>query len=252
MKFKQYIETHRYFSTEDAAAECDSPSSLKDQLRLACAQGRVERVRRGFYASNCGRNDASESDPFELVAAMDSSAVLVLHSALEAHGVAHNRSFVVDFESGVAKSPFKYRGIVFRPRKPRDGIAVKSLRSRNGRIRVTTKEQTVLDCLASPSAALGSEEVVRSVTAFQYLDCGSLAEMAVGAGPSMVARTGWLLREKRDDWGVGEDLLDKLASSLGRGPYRFDRRSEAFGWSKEWKLCLPDEMEEMRSWVTRV
>ena len=231
--------------------ECDSPASLKDQLRLACAEGRIERVRRGFYASNSGRNDASESDPFELVAAMDPGAVLVLHSALEAHGVAHSRSFVVDFESGAVRSPFKYRGIAYRPRRQRDGIAAKSLRSRNGRIRATTKEQTVLDCLAAPSAALGPEEVIRSVTAFQYLDCDVLAQRAVEAGLSMVAKTGWLLREKRDDWQVSEDLLGELAGVLGRGPYRFDRGSETLGWSKEWRLCLPDETEEMRSWVTR-
>lgn len=232
-------------------AECDSPASLKDQLRLACADGRIERVRRGFYSSNCGRNIASESDPFEIVAAMDPGATLVLHSALEAYGVAHSRSFVVDFESDMVRSSFEYRNITFRPRRRRNGIAIRSLRSRNGRISVTTKEQTVLDCLEAPSAALGSEEVVRSVTAFQYLNCERLAEMAIEAGSSMVAKTGWLLQEKRDDWEVGEDLLNKLSGFLGRGPYRFDRGSKTLGWSKEWRLCLPEETKEMKSWVTR-
>jgi hypothetical protein len=95
--------------------------------------------------------------------------------------------------------------------------------------------------------------VARSLTTFVYVDVDELVEMAIGDGPSMASRVGWLLSEKRSEWHVRDEALETLEGALGSGPYRLGRAAgQVSGWSARWKLILPDGSEEVESWITRL
>ena len=100
MKFTEYIHSHHVFAVEGLLAASDSPAAARQQLKDAVCSGAVERVRRGLYASNSGRYEGTGVDPYEVVAALDAETVLSYHSALEAHGVAHNVGFECRFRTG--------------------------------------------------------------------------------------------------------------------------------------------------------
>lgn len=251
MKFSEYTDAHHAFTTAGLMAVMDSAPAAEEQLRLAVRSGAVERVRRGLLVSNRGRFKGVAVDSAEVVSALDSAAVLSYHSALEAHGVAHNIGFVCRFRSDFVISGFSFRGVDYRPCGPVGRVKSKALRIASGRCRATTREQTVIDCLAKPSLAGGAEEAVRSLTAFAYLDVDELVEMAVEGGPSMAARVGWLLTEKAEDWHVDDGALAELRGMVASGPYRLGRAAREPGWSSDWKLVLPERNEEVESWITR-
>ena len=91
------------------------------------------------------------------------------------------------------------------------------------------------------------------MTSFVYLGVEELVGLAFEAGPSMASRVGWLLSEKGDEWHVDEGDLARLESALGLGPYRlgYAANGAPTGWSAKWKLILPENREEMESWITR-
>ncbi|HIS40853.1 MAG TPA: hypothetical protein IAC12_08515 [Candidatus Aphodovivens avistercoris] len=92
------------FTVKDLLEAASSKAAAKQQLKLAAASGAVERVRRGLYVSKA-RSFASKSvDPFEVIAALDSDAVLSYLSAPEAHGVAHNIGFEHHFRTTKARA----------------------------------------------------------------------------------------------------------------------------------------------------
>ncbi|WP_165218883.1 hypothetical protein [Schaalia sp. ZJ1691] len=125
------------------------------------------------------------------------------------------------------------------------------MRAPTGTYLATTKEQTIVDCLAKPALAGGIEEAVRGVTAFVYLDVGGLVGLALSAGPSVVARVGWLLCQKKGEWHVDDEDLTRLENALRSGPYRLGRANEgSTSWSARWKLVLPGNQEEVESWIT--
>ncbi|MGI6033040.1 MAG: type IV toxin-antitoxin system AbiEi family antitoxin domain-containing protein [Coriobacteriales bacterium] len=251
MKFTEYINGHHVFTTASLLAASDSPAAAEEQLRLAVRSGAVEHVRRGLLVSNHGRFEDSPVEQAEIVAALDANAVISYHSALEAHGVAHNEGFVCHFRSNVVRTGFEFRGVTYHPCGPVGDAKAKAMRSAGGVFLATTREQTVIDCLGKPALAGGVEEAVRSLTAFVYLDVEGLVDLAVDAGPSAAARVGWLLSEKRDEWHVVDDLLAQLENRLGPGPYRLGHASaESTSWVARWKLILPDETEEVASWIT--
>ena len=251
MKFSEYISSHQVFTTASLMTEMDSPSAAEEQLRLAVRSGTVDRVRRGLLVSNYGRFEGATVDPAAVVAAADPQAILSYHSALEAHGVAHNVGFVCRFRSDRLTSAFAFRGIRYIPSGGLGDTETQTIRTRDGSRRVTTKEQTLVDCLDRPSLSGGVEEAVRSLTAFAYLDFKALLALLDGASASTVARVGWLLSEKADDWHVEREVLDWLEARLGHGPYRLGSSGAGEkGWSSAWKLVLPDSNEEVASWIT--
>lgn len=252
MKFSEYISKHQVFTSSDLMAAMDSKSAAEEQLRLAARAGAVERVRRGLLVSNYGRYEGSAVEPTKIVSALDHDAVVSLHSALELHGVAHNVSFAFQFRSDAVRHGFAFRGMTYEVVGPINGARWRLVRSGGDRVRITTREQTIVDCLDRPSRAGGSEEAVRSLTAFPYVDLDELFALAVAASPATASRVGWLLSEKGEDWMVPDGLLAQLESSLGSGPYRLGRpRVGEAGWSKRWKLVLPAGTEEVSKWITR-
>lgn len=251
MKFTRYIDSNHVFTTAQLMASMDSPASAEEQLRLAIRKSAVERARRGLLVSNHGRFQDAPLDPAELVSALDPDAVLSYHSALEAWGVAHNVGFSCQFRSSVVKNGFTFRGVSYEPFRSAAPVPVAALRTPWGRKRVTSREQTVLDCLNRPGLAGGVEEAVRGVTAFTWIDVDALARMSTEAGPSAMARAGWLLAQKKDDWHVDDGTLARMEASLGQGPYRLGHASAESGWSSPWKLILPEPNQEIASWITR-
>lgn len=116
MKFRDYIEANHVFTLEQMLAEVDlSKSSVQVTLKRAMDAQRLRRVRRSLYVSRAGTFAQKGVDAFELVATMDSSAVLSFHSALEAHGVAHNVSSTCRFRSARVRSSFQYEGMSYVP-----------------------------------------------------------------------------------------------------------------------------------------
>ena len=115
-------------------------------------------------------------------------------------------------------------------------------------------QAAVIDCLEKPILAGGVEEAVRSLTTFVYLDVEKLIDLAVSAGVSAISRVGWLLSEKKNEWHVSENSLAQLESKLGSGPYRLGpmTKRSSTGWVTRWKLILPEDKEEVESWITHL
>ena len=252
MKFTEYISKNQVFTTGALMAAMDSPVAAEQQLREAVRRGSVERVRRGLLVSNHGRFEGAGVDPYDVVAAADRGAVLSYHSALEAHGVAHNVGFECQFRSDAVRKPFEFRGVRYVPCGPVGDARSALVRGGSSRRNATTREQTIVDCLGCPQKSGGIEEAVRGVSAFAYIDADALLDIVSDAGPSAAARVGWLLSEKAADWHVAPECLQALKGMVGSGPYRLGPADGGpTGFSAEWRLILPDTDEEVATWITR-
>lgn len=251
MKFREYIETHQAFTASDVY-EVARKATARTLLDRALGSGDVERVRRGVYVSKTGKFRGEAPDPFLVASTADPNAVISYHSALVAHGVAHNIGFECSFRSAAVRTPFEYGGVRYVPYDDGDEPLTQAMRAKSyGTVTVTTREQTLVDCLSHPGRSGGIEETVRSCSAFPYIDAQSLLEALDGKPAAVAARAGWLLEAKAGDWGVGGEVLETLESRLGRGPSKLDPRSkENRGWDGRWKLYLPEGESEVASWMS--
>ena len=251
MKFTEYIHSHHVFTVEGLLAAADSRAAARQQLKEAVASGSVERVRRGLYVSSSGGFAGEGVDPYEVVAALDPDAILSFHTALEAHGVAHNVGFECRFRTVGARSPFAFRGVRYIPHPASEHVLNQRMRGKAfGLVLVTTREQTLFDCLKHPEWAGGIEEAARSLSAIPYLDAETAARLALADSASMAARVGWLLEAKSEVWRVPRDVIDRLREASAGTVSKLDKRAAATrGWSGEWNMRLPESAEEVASWV---
>lgn len=251
MKFTEYINTNRVFTVANLFATVDSAAAAKQQLKAAVASGTVERVRRGLYVSNSDRFKDEGIDPREVVAALDTKAVLSYHSALEAHGVAHSVCFECRFRTDAVHSPFSFRGIRYVPHPADEGF--QSQRTTIGSrvaLPATTREQTLFDCLKHPEWAGGIEEAIRSLSAFPYINAERAASLATADSATMAARAGWLLEQRAEAWRVPDEVIRRLRRASANTVSKLDKNAPATrGWSKNWNMRLPETAKEVESWT---
>ena len=257
MSVHSYLEEHPVFTLDEFRNEMGTGHSAYNLLTRAVRRGLADRVMRGVYASRAGRFAKEEPDPYLVAAATSPHAVMVYHSALELHGLAHSPSRRVQFTTTRATPRFKYRDFEFRrydlPRgvDPADAVKSTMLVSRpGGVVRVTTRERTLVDCVSRADLSGGPEEVFRSLAPLPDGDATNvLADLKELASPTAVARTGWLLEQRAREWYVSQDALEEMRSMLGKGPYYLARSNEAGTWVPSWRLYLPENAADLERWV---
>lgn len=257
MSVQSYLENHPVFTLDAFRNDMGNGHTAYNLLTRAVRKGLAERVMRGVYVSRAGRFSQGEPDPYLVAAAVSRDAVVVYHSALELHGLAHSPSRRVQFTTARTTSDFTYRELEFRPYHPPRSLspdgAVQSttLVSRpGGVVRVTTRERTLVDCMNHMNRSGGPEEVLRSLSSLPYVDASNvLAYLKELESPTATARVGWLLDQRADDWYVSSDALTEMRTSLGRGPYYLTAANEADTWVPSWRLYLPRDADYLNRWV---
>jgi len=251
MSVKDFIETTSVFTIEEFKTAFPTVTGYNLLMRAAKA-GKVLRVTRGVYASSTGRYKGVKQDRFRIASKLASNVIFAYHSALELHGVAHSTSSRVQYYSAIKRKAIEFQGNYFKQYQPDDeSLMIQTIRATAyGSVSVTTKEQTLLDCLSNIGRGGGVEEVLRSISGFPYIDVSEVKERAVFLSSSTIARIGWVLEQKREKWNVAEKDMQDLQSILVGGAYRFvSEVQQKAGWANRWRLILPNTEDDMKEWV---
>lgn len=251
MAVKEFLENTPVFTAQELFATVGRTQANANLLSRAKRAGKVLSPMREVYVSNTGRFRASETSPYEIAANLGSNVVFAYDSALDLLVGLHNITHTTSFYADEAPRDFVFLNRRYRRfAKPRH-IRTRSLRRMRASALVTTKEQTIVDCLGKPARCGGAEALLRSLSAVEYVDERALADLALAAGPAVSAKCGWLLERKRDAWGIDRKTIDALRERAGGGPAYFDKTSRLprAPWSARWRLYLPAPEEEMERWL---
>ena len=252
MAIRRFLEETEVFTPAELLAACGDGSTNRNLLSRAVKRGSAVRIAPGLYASNTGGRRALDADPFLIVEKAAPDAVFCYETALSFFAGQQDVSRHVSFYSSVRKRGFRWSGMTYRafPMPP----AIDTTVTLYGFARTavsTSLEQTVVDCLAHPLRAGGTEAFLRCMSNVVFLNAAKLVDLALAAGPSTSAKAGWLLERRADDWEVSAAQLERLASSLSAGPYFFAGRDAAKwgSWNARWRLYLPDQEENLERWL---
>ena len=253
MAIQSFLATRQVFTAAEFSRAFPNSQTDGNLLSRAVRNGRVERVRRGVYVSKAGPFSQVTPDPVDIAVAVAQDAVFAYTSALQLHGTLHNLVNRTQFFTTRRLPSFTYDRQDYLPhqigkRKPESQSL---LTASGGAYRVTTREQTLVDCLTRPQLAGGPENVLRSLAGFTYVDAHKVADLAQRESLSARSRIGWVLQARREAWSVPEETLSALRGSLGAGPSYFwsSTQPKDGHWVNDWKLYLPAPEEEMAAWL---
>ena len=252
MAIQEFLSAKQVFNSSDFRQAFPDSQTDRNLLTRAVATGKVDRVRRGLYVSRSGAFVHSQPSPFDVVAAAANDAIFCFLSALQLHGVLHNVVRKTQFFTDHKATAFEYANHAYQPiHHPTDSVQVQNLLTPVGkRYRVTTKEQTAIDCLSRPALAGGIENLLRSLGGFTRLGTNQLLPIVNSSPISVRARLGWVLETKAEEWQVDQQTLTEIAESLGSGPYYFgSATAQKTHWVNRWKLYLPYPEQEMTEWL---
>jgi predicted transcriptional regulator of viral defense system len=252
---QDYLAAHHVFTIgefETALAPGSSSAAAKHRLDYAEGRGWLERVTRGVYVSRVGVFAKRQPDAFVLASKLGRDAVISHASALAALGLSHNvlRRVTYSSTSNAARRTFGEYEFV-RLRMPR-ALAEPPLldrhtvmqRTEDGAVRVTTRERTLVDCLAQPEWSGGFDSLLRSVGGVPSWRFDDLLEyLDLVGSPSVVARTAWVLTADPDRWHLEDGVQDSLRERLEQGPYYLGSRGRPMRFVSRWRLYVPADAE---------
>jgi predicted transcriptional regulator of viral defense system len=255
MRVGEYIAKNQAFTLEEFRHEFGESRTAYNLLVRSITAGRADRVMRSIFVSRTGRFEGVAPNGYVIAQAIDRSAVFSYHSALTLHGVAHNESSRIQFYSKNRSVNLTYAGLEFisypYPQELATIVRASSALA-DASTAITSIEQTIIDCLDHVGRSGGSEEVVRSLSSFPYIDTEILTKLLKGRTKATIARTGWLLRRNQKVWEVPDETIDSIRQQISKGPYRFSPtqgKGMSDNWDTEWHLLLPAPKEEIASWL---
>lgn len=258
----RYLESHEVFTLGEFLDSVDPSVGRRTRylnLQNAVRRDQAYRLTRGLYASNLGGFRDRVPNPLLVASRAARGAVVAYHSALEAHGVAHTPSRTVTFTAPGKVKPFEARGYRIRQVSPPRGGGraaaldefVSSARAGDSLVAVTSRERTLVDCLARLDLAGGLEELLRSVGGFTTASAQLVESYAsLLRSPTCTARAGWLVSLLANVWRPAPEPLEAMRRSLGRGTYWLERRRPGaeYDFVAEWRLYVPAGLP-LREWL---
>jgi predicted transcriptional regulator of viral defense system len=250
----EFLNKHHVFNIQEFKRELPVSATNTNLLSRAAASGKVERIRRGLYVSRSAR--FADTEPSSVVIASKSvdDAVFCLMTALQLHGALHNLVNLTQFYTSHRLPAFSYQSHRFTPIVADGNADIQLLfLAEYGSVPVTTREQTLVDCLDRVGLSGGPENLLRSLSLFSYMDAAKAVALAQKAGKGVCSRLGWVLQAKRIEWSVGDSILEELRLSIGKGPHYFyaPNHARAGAWDNDWKLYLPATREESAAWLNQ-
>jgi predicted transcriptional regulator of viral defense system len=168
-----------------------------------------------------------------------------LLTAAAMHGAAHQapQVFQVIVDRHVADRDIERVRLRFYANEHLEQMAVQERRVDSGRIRLATRETTLVDLAFRPDHAGGLSNVATVIVEIGPIDVTQLARLARTRTRSVIRRLGWLLEQFRDDLDL--EPLRELARAAGaEHPTRLVRSLPARGpIDPHWNLQINSDVE---------
>ena len=167
-----------------------------------------------------------------------------LLTAAAMHGAAHQapQLFQVMVDRPLADRDIERVKLRFYANEYLDRMAIEERQVNTGRLRLATRETTVVDLVVHPDDAGGLSNVATVVAQIGDLDVLALARLASVRSRSVARRLGWLLDRFRDDLEL--EPLHEVARGGDGYPTRLVRALPARGpIDADWNLQVNSTVE---------
>lgn len=112
-----------------------------------------------------------------------------------------------------------------------------------GKVRVTDKERTVIDCIDKTEFAGGDEELLLCLELIGKLDGERILEyLKHYDSQKLYAKVGFMLELLNDGFGVDEKVIEECRKSINKRTYYFDNETKKNKnkYVSKWNLVVPE------------
>lgn len=243
MELYKELAALRCFTHGDLVRLTGSESAAQWQIRNYLKKGYIERIRRDLYAVISLETDQPIPSRFQIASRVAEHACVSHHSAFEYYGYANQVFYEAYFAVPERVRTFSYDGIHYQPVSYQGNVGVTTTETR---VRVTTPERTVIDCITDLSLAGGLEELLRCLGMIPSLNEGGLLEALKMYGrKQLYQKAGYLLEPYRNDLMLSDAFFTECEKESSASKTYLAEDHRGFVLHEKWKLYAPADPKEL-------
>ena len=238
--YKKLIE-YRCFNKEELIELAGSVSSAEWFINNYLQKGYIERVRRNLYTVISLETLQSLANRFQIASHVSTDACISHHTAFEYYGYANQVFYDVYISSNSRMRPFEYDGysyVLISKNNNKDIIHT------NNGIRVTSIEQTVIDCICDLEKTGGLEEFIKCLTMVQSLNTEKLLNILRTYGyEQLYQKTGYILEEFKNELTLSDEFFKECEKRCSHSKTYLISNHKNFVLNKKWKIYVPNDLK---------
>lgn len=178
---------------------------------------KAEKIRKGMYHLKASSDSKRPPNRYIVATKLAPDAVLCYHSALELHGIAHQVFYTVFVHSSKRFNPFTYKNVTYHHVELKaPDFDVTELTIHGRKVKITSLERTLLDCIHNLRFSGGWEEFYNSINTQIEIDLIRVFTdtFHLYNSKSTYRKIGFLIDHMQDTWSFNHALFRKMKETL--------------------------------------
>lgn len=242
MKHYENLLIKGCFTREQLTEIVGTPSAANQLIYDYQKKGLIEKVKRNFYVVISIETKQPVLSRYQIGCRLYPDACISHHSAFEVYGYGSQ----VFYECFVATDSrfvdFEYDGVLYHrvERKPDTEVI------RQGSIRVTSLEQTVVDSIRDFEKIAGLEEVIRCMMLVPGLNEQKVLEcLARNGNGFLYQKCGYLFEQLQEEFHFSEYFFEECEKYSSDASRYLTKELQENIFHRRWKLYAPSSLQKI-------
>lgn len=230
------------FSREELIKLVGTPAAAKMVIYEYQKKGYIERVKRDFYVVISMETKQPILSRYQIGANLFPDACISHHSAFEVFGYGSQVFYECYVATDRRFADFEYDGVIYHrvERKPHIEVI------REGKVRVTSIEQTVVDSIRDFEKIAGLEEVIRCLMLIPNLKEEKVLEcLKRNENGFLYQKCGYIFEELKNEFGFSDMFFEECQKSCSMAKRYLMKEAQGTVFNEKWKLYTPPSLWEL-------
>lgn len=242
MKHYEKLLEKGCFNREELTELVGTPAAAKMVIYEYQKKGYIERVKRDFYVTISLETKQPVLSRYQIGSNLFADACISHHSAFEFYGYENQVFYECYVASNSRFTDFEYNGVTYHRVEKKPDIEL----IRQGNVRVTSIEQTVVDCIRDYEKIAGLEEVLRCLMLVPGLrEDKILACLTRNRNGFLYQKCGYLFEELRTEFGFSDMFFEICRNNSSEAKRYLMKAGQETVYCEKWKLYTPPSLNKL-------
>lgn len=230
------------FRRKDVVALTGSIANAKNLLFRYQKKGLIEQIRRDYYCTIDKETDTPYLSRYEIGSALFSDSCISYHSAFELFGLENQISYDCYLTGNIKFRSFEFNGTTYKhiaSTIPKDFIVINN-------IRVTSIEQTIIDCIKDLDKIIGLEELIRCLELVSSINEEKLLSLLkIQNNGFLYQKCGYILQELKEDLHLSTSFIEECRKHISKAKKYLSKDIFDNSYHSQWRLYAPKNLKSI-------
>lgn len=229
----------KVFNFKDLCNLIGNENSAKSLLKNMLQKNYVKKIKYNLYAVCDLEYKNAIPSPYMIGSKIKEDSCISYHSAFEYYGAKNQVFYLIYVSSKKNFEEFEFEGYTYTYINNKYDFGIIN----DGKIRVTDKERTVIDCIDKTEFAGGHEELILCLELMRKLDGNKILKyLSKYNSKKLYAKVGFMLELLKSVFGMEEEVIKECKRKSENLKYYFDNETKTAKnkYIKDWNLIVPE------------